>query len=473
MGFVRNSVSLWLTLLSLTAFQRAGAAPPTTPQRCVDRGAGACGKACEGGDGHACTSLAMMIDVGLDAERTRSAIPALLARACSLGHPGGCFLQAKRAGRDVSASLKLFESGCERGDVLACRSLGILRSNALAESGKLDDRGALQAFRKACPGDPESCVRAAMLCPRNPKDCSDEEPATLHRAAEKGLSTACEGGDSASCAVLGRLLLTSPGLKTDVERGIALMSRGCSLGSCGFLRATARRELGPMPVGSLMGAKVALAKLGATVETCQARRADLVRRCFTEDRLGFMPPVCTELGTELSQPSLHCPTEPDAPSDEPPLARVNGRVLSLAAFRRAFAFDSRAVRDQGGGPDFLRMLGIGGRVLDGQIDVELLAQAAAARGLTVSDAELTEALRTRAPGADDAQVRREVLAAKLAREVVDPVTLTRAELPKKKSEVPAALASRREQTLRAFIDSLRQAAKIEIDQSLLDAAQND
>ena len=77
-------------------------------------------------------------------------------------------------------------------------------------------------------------------------------------------------------------------------------------------------------------------------------------------------------------------------------ARVNGKEISLAEFRRAYGQQLEALRMRGGGdlPEALaRQFGIPGRVLDQLISTELLEQAAEAHGITVSDTELLDAIR--------------------------------------------------------------------------------
>ena len=87
---------------------------------------------------------------------------------------------------------------------------------------------------------------------------------------------------------------------------------------------------------------------------------------------------------------------PLTPTVKDAAARVNGQEISLAEFRRAYAQRLDALRQRGGGdlPEALaRQFGIPGRVLDELITTELLEQAAEAHGITVSDAELLEAIR--------------------------------------------------------------------------------
>ncbi|RPH66348.1 MAG: peptidylprolyl isomerase [Myxococcaceae bacterium] len=87
---------------------------------------------------------------------------------------------------------------------------------------------------------------------------------------------------------------------------------------------------------------------------------------------------------------------PLTPSVKDAAARVNGREISLAEFRRAYAQQLDALRARGGGdlPEALaRQFGIPGRVLDQLITTELLEQAAEAHGITVSDTELLDAIR--------------------------------------------------------------------------------
>lgn len=449
-------------------------AGPTPPIRCVDRGDDACAAACDAGDGHACTTLAMMVSVGLDKTRDAHRMVAVPDRACSLGHAGGCLLAAQAIDAGAPDTAVALEAACGRGDALACRSAGLQR--IFGWGGVPQDRRlALSAFRRGCLGDAECCVRAVDAC-RRLDVCTADEVAQLERQAAAQLERRCNESDAASCSVLGHLRLTRGGVPPDVDGAMALLRRGCEGGSCGFLRHLAAD--GSADTRLRMRAKGALASIGATLETCHARTADLVRRCFTDDRIGFVMPVCDELRAQLSKTNGFCPPAPTSRA----IALVNDYAIELHTFRPLFFESASLLVEQGAPREMLYQFGVGRQVLDQLINGELLAQAAEARGLVLSAEELA-ALGGPDAGTGAMERRRAAQAWKLAEEVRGAVTLTASELELALAEARAngvadpestlrvaALERKREQALRSYLASLRETATIVVDEVALDKA---
>lgn len=377
------ALSLLGSLLAACVVLAPRVQPPSavaSPARCVAQGGAACRRACAAGDGSACTTLAIMLDVGLDAGVPADQAASLSARACELGHAGGCLLEAARGrGKPVAGTLSSLDAACTAGDLRACRSFGMLQLFGWLGVPQ-DSKAALRAFRRGCPGDAESCARAADRCRRDPGDCSDDERRQLERATDEALRTACENEPGPACSVLGHRLLNRPVAERDVERALTLMELGCSRGSCAFLRATSSGAPRGLPEQTLERARQSLVRLGQSPETCQLRREDLVRRCFVDERVGFVPPVCDELKEALARRPYDCGLPLGAD-----LARVNGRAIDREQFQREY---ERVVAQLEIPHDLRPRFGIAKQLLAQWIDAELLAQAAEAAGTTLTPQEL-------------------------------------------------------------------------------------
>lgn len=74
------------------------------------------------------------------------------------------------------------------------------------------------------------------------------------------------------------------------------------------------------------------------------------------------------------------------------VAKVNDRDIPLRDFARAYSTQMQQLRQRGIPPEFAKQFGMDKQVLNQLVDNELLAQAAEARGLSVSDKDLREFL---------------------------------------------------------------------------------
>ena len=79
--------------------------------------------------------------------------------------------------------------------------------------------------------------------------------------------------------------------------------------------------------------------------------------------------------------------------DSESAATVNGKPIPLKDFARSYAQQSDNFRRQGVPADLMKQFGIHKQVIDQLVNTELLSQAAEARGLTTSDADLRKVLK--------------------------------------------------------------------------------
>ncbi|HKO58027.1 MAG TPA: hypothetical protein VJ276_19320 [Thermoanaerobaculia bacterium] len=185
-------------------------------------------KACQNGDGAACTALA----------RAHGDARDLLKLGCDLGDGQGCYLLALELGNNQYGAAA-YREACDGGNSLACTNLGWMYERGIGVP--LDYDAALRLYKKGCDGS--SCTasnntgclnlgrlyrdgtgvpvdqRRAFrifreLCGRTPRPGDEQDAANLARA----------------CSLAGTASLTAEGTTRDIPQALALLEKGCIAG---------------------------------------------------------------------------------------------------------------------------------------------------------------------------------------------------------------------------------------------------
>jgi TPR repeat protein len=181
-------------------------------------------RACEQGDGEACTSLAKAHDEDL----------VLMRQACDLGDPEGCYVAGLKVGDDRE-KVAFYEQACDGGYSQACTNLGWMYQNAKAVNK--DSAAAARLYKRGCDGNacylPNNlgCVNLGRMfrdgdgveehqtvatrlfrnvCSRSP--LSDEDAANIARA----------------CSLAGTAYLSGAGVPKDVLQALPLLEKSCA-----------------------------------------------------------------------------------------------------------------------------------------------------------------------------------------------------------------------------------------------------
>jgi uncharacterized protein len=240
-------------------------------------------RSCELGSAVGCNDLAILLDDDMS-----QAMP-LFERACSLGLSRGCanlgvqILRHQPAEGQRERAIGLLSAACDQTDAFACAELGDTMYAAFERSGPSAHGRAHVAYEKACKlGHVEACASDGWLL-RNGEGttknaararelfrfaCERESYAgcaalgfDLIDAAKNGdeyaegtrwLKLACDHDYAFGCFTMGASLVTS-GDRSNLDRGLALLTRSCALGSADGCRFAEVVQNG-MKSGSTAGA---------------------------------------------------------------------------------------------------------------------------------------------------------------------------------------------------------------------------
>jgi uncharacterized protein len=210
----------------LVAVEGKCSAPAAAAFQCRPGNQAECTAQCDKGHAGSCAALGAIL------ERTdASSAIAPLRKACDADASEACVLlgtlleQGRGTGKDVAASLKLYEKGCQSGVASGCGALG--RAYLSGTGVAADPARAATLLIQGCEGaDSEACAAAAPLLAEGkgvPKD-----PA---RAA-RYLWRACSGNSVPSCLELGKLQETGvPGVAKSPAFAEFSYRRACFRGS--------------------------------------------------------------------------------------------------------------------------------------------------------------------------------------------------------------------------------------------------
>lgn len=166
------------------------------------------------GTPQACFDAGQLADKAKEGERALS----LYRMACEGGSGRGCLYLAEH----VPDKLIYWKRACELGDDRFDSSgPGTGCFNAAEETYKGDPSGALRLYKKSCvQGFVDACERGTRLAN------GQERYADAVELAQGG----CTEKIAATCGVLGALVVLGKGVERDVEKGMALLIRGCGAG---------------------------------------------------------------------------------------------------------------------------------------------------------------------------------------------------------------------------------------------------
>jgi TPR repeat protein len=252
---------------------------PDAVEACRSGGETECDARCAQGETPACTSLALVHELALEATPNTAYAARLFDRACAAGDGAACndlgVLHAKGLGFPVETERAeaLYRVACDRGSVEGCANL------AMARTWGTD---APEAVARAAGAVENACVSS-----RNARACSvlgvlRSRGSAMARDTKEGvayLERACALGDMAACDGLGKAYLLGDGVSADDVTAMRLFRRACDAAradACTDLAAMYRMGRGaprdPARADALFkqacaaGDAVACAGLGARLE---------------------------------------------------------------------------------------------------------------------------------------------------------------------------------------------------------------
>lgn len=185
-------------------------------------------KACQNGDGAACTALA----------RAHGDARDLFKLGCDLGDADGCYALALELGNTVYGAAA-YKEACDGGNALACTNLGWMHENGTGVP--VDHEAALRLYKRGCAGSactgpnntgcinvgrmyrdgsgvPADLPRATRifrdLCQRRPRDGDEQDASNIARA----------------CSLAGTAFLLGNGVPRDIPLALTLLEKGCTAG---------------------------------------------------------------------------------------------------------------------------------------------------------------------------------------------------------------------------------------------------
>ena len=116
-------------------------------------------QSCEGGAAAGCHNLAVMYENGDGVAQDRDKAESFHEQACDLGEASSCTLLGRGQER---RAFRLFELGCENGDLLACANYGLYLAQGIGT--KADRERGVDLLRKACnAGSDRGCAKLKEL----------------------------------------------------------------------------------------------------------------------------------------------------------------------------------------------------------------------------------------------------------------------------------------------------------------------
>jgi TPR repeat protein len=205
------------------------------------------GRACDAGDGPACSALGLLHEDGLGTPDDDQGALRLHDKACELGAGVGCFnaglmyaaghgVDRDRAKADAyfTRAEAAYRVSCDAGDLGWCLNLGVLYEDGYGVPQ--DAAKAADIYRAACDGGHlDSCVNLGLM------EVNGRGVPTDLAGGTARIDRACAAGSALACGVEGQLATAGQhGLAVDAAKGIPLLERGCAGGvaqACGVLGA--------------------------------------------------------------------------------------------------------------------------------------------------------------------------------------------------------------------------------------------
>ena len=178
-----------------------------------------------------CTRMAVMMIEGRGGPADQRGGFALLDNLCRSGWGEACTQQAfqtdLRGTGDFDAIsreiARLFEAGCDEGDLLACSQFGFRLE--LGDGTALDVARAQTLYRRACEGgEPQGCSYLGEIY----RSGLGVRPDLAE--AVRFFALGCDGNDPYACVTLGDILSDGRGVGRDVPRALVALERACGLG---------------------------------------------------------------------------------------------------------------------------------------------------------------------------------------------------------------------------------------------------
>lgn len=200
-------------------------------------------QACNGNNLQACNALALAYAEGIGVDRQPLKAIDLYQKTCDASFKIACrnLGLMLRDGRGVAADLPragaLLDRACKGNVPFACTNAGDLDVMLATRQGAALLRASIAHYKQGCDGgDPIACRKLGVAYLEGkgvPKSTS---------AAAMWLERACMPDDAVACRVLGVMKLGGVGTPKDIERGKQMLQRACDakdVEACGTLEKLA------------------------------------------------------------------------------------------------------------------------------------------------------------------------------------------------------------------------------------------
>jgi TPR repeat protein len=192
------------------------------------------GKACELGDGEACTTYGATLLAGHDIERDPAKAVKMLDRGCQLGAVkacralGGALLSGyPEVATDDKKAAKALRKSCDGGDLSGCAVLGV--AYATGRGVPQDHKRGIELMQRACDeGSNEATATGCYYLGLS--YAKGEGIAQSYSEAAKYYERACDRSWGEACAALALLYEVGNGVTLDKVRATELDRRACEAG---------------------------------------------------------------------------------------------------------------------------------------------------------------------------------------------------------------------------------------------------
>ena len=200
---------------------------PDALEACRSAGARECDDRCQNGDTPACTSLALVHQLALEASPDTTYAARLYDKACAAGDGAACndlgVMHGKGLGVpvDYEKAEALYAMACDKGNVVGCANLATSRT--WGSDPPENVARAVLAVQDACvsAAQPRACAALGVMRARGSAVPRDEA------LAASFFDRACTAGDIQACEQLGRAYLQGDGVSADASHALRLFRQAC------------------------------------------------------------------------------------------------------------------------------------------------------------------------------------------------------------------------------------------------------
>jgi TPR repeat protein len=202
---------------------------PDAVEACRSGGETECEARCSQGETPACTALALVHQLALEATPNTAYAARLFDRACAAGDGAACndlgVLHAKGLGfpAESERAETLYQRACDRGSIEGCANLAIARTWGAEAPDPVTHAASVAQNACVSSRNARACLVLGVLRSRGSAMTRDETEGAAY------FERACELGEMAACARLGKAYLAGEGVSADDVTAMRLFRKACDV----------------------------------------------------------------------------------------------------------------------------------------------------------------------------------------------------------------------------------------------------